>query len=183
MRVPPMSMPAWALISSTAIGSRNCFQQVVAQLPPAWGRGTTQTSSQPYRSAASRSMMMARLRCSQHWAASQMPCAASTGAMPTTKTSPFFSFACSSSSVTACRASCSICCLNASVILKHLGFKFLPTGSSFYQPRPDTPGSPPGRGQGHRPAPCRRRRQAAPRPGQSARRRCHRPTSGTAVPA
>ena len=146
MRVPPMSMPAWALISSTAIGSWNCFQQVVAQLPPAWGRGTTQTSSQPYRSAASRSMMIARLRCSQHWAASQMPCAASTGAMPaytacaasrleslpmcpptisldeqpTTKTSPFFSFAWASSSVTACRASVSICFLNSSVIKKHL---------------------------------------------------------------
>ncbi len=39
MRVPPMSIPAWARISSTAMGSRNCFQQVVAQLPPAWGGG------------------------------------------------------------------------------------------------------------------------------------------------
>ena len=47
IRVPPMSSPAWARISSTATGSANCFQQVVAQLPPAWGRGTTQTSSQP----------------------------------------------------------------------------------------------------------------------------------------
>ena len=49
------------------------YQQVVAQLPPAWGRGTTHTSSQPYCSAASRSMIMARFRCSQHCAASQMP--------------------------------------------------------------------------------------------------------------
>ena len=130
-----MSMPAWARISSTATGSRKFFQQVVAQLPPAWGRGTTHTSSQPYFSAASRSMIMARFRCSQHCAASQMPFSASTGAMPaytaraaswleslpmcpptisldeqpTTNTSPFFSFASASSSVTACRASCSIC--------------------------------------------------------------------------
>ena len=41
--VPPMSMPAAALTSSTRTGSLKRCQQFVAQLPPAWGCGMAET--------------------------------------------------------------------------------------------------------------------------------------------
>ena len=77
-----MSIPAWARISSTAMGSRNCFQQVVAQLPPAWGEGTTQTSSQPYFPAASRSNDDSPVEVLTALCRQPDPFSASTGAMP-----------------------------------------------------------------------------------------------------
>ncbi len=73
MRVPPMSSPPWARTRSTTTGAWNACQAVAAKLPPALGLGTTQTGSYPYCRAQSRSTTSARLRCSQHWAASQIP--------------------------------------------------------------------------------------------------------------
>ena len=49
MSVPPMSMPAAARTSSTRTGSRKARQQLVAQLPPAWGWGMAATIWQPIR--------------------------------------------------------------------------------------------------------------------------------------
>lgn len=69
MRVSPMSMPAWAWIRSTAQGEANPFQAAVEKEPPAFSWGFTLTISRPYFSAASSSMIMARFKCSQHWAA------------------------------------------------------------------------------------------------------------------
>ena len=43
--VPPISIPAAARTSSTRAGCSNACQQLVAQLPPAWGCGTAFTCS------------------------------------------------------------------------------------------------------------------------------------------
>ena len=45
IKVPPMSIPASAAISSTATGSEKAFQAVTAKEPPAFGWGITFTSS------------------------------------------------------------------------------------------------------------------------------------------
>ena len=69
--VPPMSIPASALISSTATGFANVLYAVVPKEPPAFGWGTTLTMSE--KGTASLSTIIALLRCSQHWAAKYMP--------------------------------------------------------------------------------------------------------------
>ena len=135
MKVPPMSMPAWARMCSTAAGRSKRSQAVVAKEPPALGWGTTHTGSQPYFSAQADSTISARFRCSQHWAARKMPRFSSSGQIPsntaraasrlealpmrppstseeeqpTTNTSPALSPAASSSSVTASAAWAVIC--------------------------------------------------------------------------
>ena len=69
-------MPASAFISSSATGSRIAAYAAVANEPPALGCGTTFTISAP--GTASRSTISALLRCSQHWAAMNMPRGAKT---------------------------------------------------------------------------------------------------------
>ena len=64
IRVPPMSIPPSALISSTATGSLNVLYAVVPNEPPALGCGTTLTISE--NGTAARSTIIALLRCSQH---------------------------------------------------------------------------------------------------------------------
>ena len=74
-----MSIPAWARTRSTAAGRPKARHAWVAKDPPALGRGTTHTGSYPYRAAQSSSTINARFKCSQHWAASQIPRSRRTG--------------------------------------------------------------------------------------------------------
>ena len=75
-----MSSPASALISSTATGWAQASYTAVAKELPALGWGTTFTMSSP--GTASCSVMMARFRCSQHWAAMYTPIGANTLCSP-----------------------------------------------------------------------------------------------------
>ena len=70
--VLPISSPASARISSSATGSLSFAYAAVANAPPALGTGMTFTIVCP--TAALRSVIIARLRCSQHWAARKIPC-------------------------------------------------------------------------------------------------------------
>ena len=70
IRVPPISIPASAFIYSTATGLSNALYAAVENAPPAQGWGTTFTCSKRQLPAAFSSIIRARLRCSQHWAAS-----------------------------------------------------------------------------------------------------------------
>ena len=64
--VPPISIPAFAFICSTATGSEKLLYAVVEKEPPALGWGTTFTISYPYALAASFSIIIALFKCSQH---------------------------------------------------------------------------------------------------------------------